>query len=82
MASAPAAVAVPSGGAALSGKAIDRLFLAGAFVTGLASFVYEIAWIRMLSLVLKRLQTGYVYNYAMSLVFGIAVILALVVAIF
>ena len=37
---------------------------------------------RMLSLVLKRLQTGYVYNYAMALVFGIAVILALVVAIF
>jgi hypothetical protein len=36
----------------------------------------------MLSLVLKRLQTGYVYNYAMALVFGIAVILALVVAIF
>jgi predicted membrane-bound spermidine synthase len=28
------------------------LFLAAAFVTGLASFVYEIAWIRMLSLVL------------------------------
>jgi len=37
---------------------------------------------RMLSLALKRLQTGYVYNYAMALVFGIAVILALVVAIF
>jgi len=29
-----------------------RLFLAGAFVTGLASFIYEIVWIRMLSLVL------------------------------
>ena len=37
---------------------------------------------RLFSLVLKRLQTGYVYNYAMALVFGIAVILALVVAIF
>lgn len=49
----PSAVAAaPSGGAALSGKLIVRLFLAGAFVTGLASFVYEIAWIRMLSLVL------------------------------
>jgi spermidine synthase len=31
---------------------IVRLFLAGAFVTGVASFIYEIAWIRMLSLVL------------------------------
>lgn len=29
-----------------------RLFLAGAFITGMASFIYEIAWIRMLSLVL------------------------------
>jgi len=49
----PSAVAaVPAGGAALSGKHIVRLFLAGAFVTGLASFVYEIVWIRMLSLVL------------------------------
>src|SRR5712671_4122804 len=49
----PAALAAaPSGGAALSGNTIIRLFLAGAFVTGLASFVYEIAWIRMLSLVL------------------------------
>ena len=31
---------------------------------------------------LKRLQTGFVYNYAMALVFGVAVILALVAAIF
>lgn len=29
-----------------------RLFLAAAFLTGAASFIYEIAWIRMLSLVL------------------------------
>jgi NADH-quinone oxidoreductase subunit L len=35
-----------------------------------------------ISRLLKRLQTGYVYNYAMALVFGVAVILALVVAIF
>ena len=42
----------PSGGAALAGTDIARLFLAGAFVTGLASFIYEIVWIRMLSLVL------------------------------
>jgi NADH-quinone oxidoreductase subunit L len=37
---------------------------------------------RALSHGLKRLQTGFVYNYAMALVFGVAVILALVVAIF
>jgi predicted membrane-bound spermidine synthase len=48
---APVAAA-PFGAAALSGNQIVRLFLAGAFVTGLASFIYEIVWIRMLSLVL------------------------------
>jgi predicted membrane-bound spermidine synthase len=48
---APVAVA-PAGGRAVSGDTLVRLFLAGAFVTGLASFVYEIAWIRMLALVL------------------------------
>ncbi len=49
----PAAVAAaPSGGSAPSGSPVARLFLAAAFVTGLASFIYEIVWIRMLSLVL------------------------------
>src|SRR5439155_1429574 len=49
----PAAVAAAhSGGAAPSGNPVARLFLAAAFVTGLASFIYEIVWIRMLSLVL------------------------------
>jgi len=49
----PAAVAAaPSGGWAPSGSSVVRLFLAGAFVTGFASFIYEIVWIRMLSLVL------------------------------
>jgi predicted membrane-bound spermidine synthase len=48
---APVAVA-PAGGRAVPGDTLVRLFLAGAFVTGLASFVYEIAWIRMLALVL------------------------------
>ncbi len=49
----PAAIAAaPFGGAALSGRYLVRLFLAGAFITGLASFIYEIVWIRMLSLVL------------------------------
>ena len=47
---APAALAAP--GAAVSTDTLVRLFLAGAFVTGLASFIYEIAWIRMLALVL------------------------------
>jgi len=45
-------VAQPFQGAAPAGPSIVRLFLAGAFVTGLASFVYEVTWIRMLSLVL------------------------------
>src|SRR6266850_1954034 len=50
----PAAVAAaPSAGSAPSGSFLVRLFLAGAFVTGLASFIYEIVWIRMLSLVLS-----------------------------
>lgn len=34
------------------GDPVIRLFLIGAFITGTASFIYEIAWIRMLSLVL------------------------------
>jgi len=42
---APLASSAAGGGAA-------RLLLAVAFLTGLASFIYEIAWIRMLSLVL------------------------------
>src|SRR5882762_676776 len=45
-------VAQPRDGAKPLGTYLARLFLAGAFVTGLSSFVYEIAWIRMLSLVL------------------------------
>ena len=49
----PAAVtATPLGGSIPSGSSVVRLFLAAAFITGLASFVYEIVWIRMLSLVL------------------------------
>ncbi len=49
----PAAAAAASpGGPAPSASSVARLFLAGAFVTGLASFIYEIVWIRMLSLVL------------------------------
>ena len=44
--------AVPVAGAIPASGYLVRLFLAAAFVTGAASFVYEIAWIRMLSLVL------------------------------
>ena len=42
----------PAAGAAPADVYLVRLFLAAAFVTGAASFIYEIAWIRMLSLVL------------------------------
>src|ERR1700691_5637714 len=39
--------------AALPGKAtLDRWFMAAAFLTGAASFMYELGWIRILSLVL------------------------------
>jgi spermidine synthase len=49
----PAAIAAaPFGSAPLSSNYAIRMFLTGAFVTGLASFIYEIVWIRMLSLVL------------------------------
>ena len=48
----PAVAAAGADRSTPAGDTIVRLFLAGAFVTGLASFVYEIVWIRMLSLVL------------------------------
>jgi len=44
--------AAPARGTAPVSAYVVRLFLAAAFVTGAASFIYEIAWIRMLSLVL------------------------------
>jgi spermidine synthase len=47
-----APLAAPAAGALPAGPRVVRLFLAGAFVTGAASFIYEIAWVRMLSLVL------------------------------
>lgn len=43
---------VPSQQKTIATKHWPRLFLAAAFVTGAASFIYEIAWIRMLSMVL------------------------------
>ena len=45
-------LAAPAVGALPAGPPLVRLFLIGAFVTGAASFIYEIAWVRMLSLVL------------------------------
>ncbi|TAK44389.1 MAG: spermidine synthase [Betaproteobacteria bacterium] len=47
-----ALTALPVAGAPATDRRIVRLLLAAAFITGAASFVYEIAWIRMLSLVL------------------------------
>ena len=44
---APMAAALPTGSARL-----PALFLAASFITGAASFIYEVTWIRMLSLVL------------------------------
>ena len=48
----PLAAAPAERRAPLPAHYMVRLFLAAAFVTGAASFIYEIAWIRMLSLVL------------------------------
>jgi spermidine synthase len=45
-------LAAPAVGALPAGPPLVRLFLIGALVTGAASFIYEIAWVRMLSLVL------------------------------
>jgi spermidine synthase len=44
--------AAPSSAAAAASSRADRWFLFAAFFTGAASFLYEIGWIRMLSLVL------------------------------
>jgi len=49
----PAAAAPPCAGPAIAHKdRLARWFTAAAFLTGAASFMYEIGWIRMLSLVL------------------------------
>jgi predicted membrane-bound spermidine synthase len=47
-----AAPAAPVAGAPPASRRLVLLFLAAAFATGASSFIYEIAWIRMLSLVL------------------------------
>lgn len=52
--SAPASSAAPAAAASVDAAApgLPALLLAAAFLTGAASFLYEIGWIRMLSLVL------------------------------
>ena len=49
---APAPARVSAGLPAPADHRLARLLLAAAFLTGAASFIYEIVWIRMLSLVL------------------------------
>jgi spermidine synthase len=46
------APAPPAASGSFSGKDLSRWFIAAAFLTGAASFMYELGWIRMLSLVL------------------------------
>jgi predicted membrane-bound spermidine synthase len=48
----PAPAATQRADASSTNNRVIRLFLVAAFVTGIASFIYEIAWIRMLSLVM------------------------------
>jgi spermidine synthase len=55
--SVPSSLSVPvsamaDGSMAETGRGLARLLLVTSFLTGLSSFIYEIAWIRMLSLVL------------------------------
>lgn len=47
----PSPATAPLQGAATADRS-NKLLLAAAFITGMASFIYEIGWIRMLSLVL------------------------------
>ncbi|WP_386067589.1 fused MFS/spermidine synthase [Tahibacter sp. UC22_41] len=52
-AAAPGAVpAAPAAGSAAAVTSVSRVLLAAAFITGASSFVYEIGWVRMLSLAL------------------------------
>ncbi|MGI9236395.1 MAG: fused MFS/spermidine synthase, partial [Woeseiaceae bacterium] len=48
----PGITPIPSEARADQDSSLKRLFLVAAFITGAASFIYEISWIRMLSLVL------------------------------
>lgn len=48
----PSAAPVEPGAITESTSTLKKVFLLAAFITGAASFIYEISWIRMLSLVL------------------------------
>ena len=48
----PVMAPVPCHDAAAKNSSLKQLFLIAAFITGAASFIYEISWIRMLSMVL------------------------------
>ena len=54
-------------------SSLKRLFLIAAFITGAASFIYEISWIRMLSLVLGATTHSFelmLSAFIMGLAFG------------
>ena len=48
----PSAAPIPTTQSTEARDSLEKLFLVAAFITGAASFIYEISWIRMLSLVL------------------------------
>ncbi len=61
----------PAGSSAAAGDTLVRWMLIGAAATGTAAFLYEIAWIRMLSLVLG--STTHSFELMLSaFIFGIA----------
>ena len=66
-------VAAAAGEPAGSTRSIARWLLATAFLTGLSSFVYEIVWIRMLSLVLGASTHAFeimLASFILGLAFG------------
>jgi spermidine synthase len=63
--------APPAPAAVAAGPHPSRLLLAAAFLTGAASFFYEIGWIRMLSLVLSSATHSFELMLA-AFIFGLA----------
>jgi predicted membrane-bound spermidine synthase len=61
----------PESAAAPADERLVRILLATAFLTGLSSFIYEIAWIRMLSLVLGASTRSFELMLA-SFILGLA----------
>ncbi len=70
----PNAPAIPATGTeSTEARGITSLFLFAAFITGAASFIYEIGWIRMLSLVLGSTTHSFelmLSAFIMGLAFG------------